>query len=833
MVAVLIALAMVVGLVTPFIAYAAPAATQSAVLTNSGTEQQAPSIWQEKEFGQERFTLDAGVGFDGEYIVGKAAPLKGVITNNGAAFRGELQAKVYNYEDISQEGRTAEYAVYYQELELLEGASQKIDMELNLGMIQRHVQVTLVDEKGNMVFLQNIGLTPREPATLAIGILSERPQDMQILAGMKSPESHGDEAQAYYYRTYFFDGESFPATRTLMDNFRIIVADGIDFAALTEEQKDALSGWTEAGGMLVIGTGETGGRTLGGLEITAGIRVSGTTAGSIAGAPVPLAVLEGEGIAPLRQENGATIAYEKKTGDGTVLLPAFSISAAPMAAMAETPDILWEFCRAADAAHLEIEGTTDDSYYYNRFQAGTFPPMGGDTIKLLLGLLAVYIIAIGPVLYLVLKKMDKREKGWIAVPALAVIFMAGIFLVSRTSPYGKGMLRLVSTVELSEGMETAPVKSSFYLKTAGAGSVTYENEERLAFFPEEDEDFFYGSHQSGTVACKYKMLSGDRTAVTFYDNRSWETNRLSAEGSARTGGALANTLHLENGRLKGTITNGTNVGFVDAVLCVNEVWLRIGEMQAGETVEIDQPAVLDGTETYSTFERIFYDDYSYNSPTPPLREMVRLGEISREDAFRIRSEQEMLENILYNEYDASGMENGEMRMEFYGFSEAPTLESTGTINGKEPYVSALTMYHQTFATELAKLKDFDISFGIRPKAVETEQGYAWSSRLWGAARIYLTSPGEVEFVYGAAPDTDITLIQFEEMGDTGMLAREPEIYNVSSGEWEPLQWTEYTTPGDYISEEREIRLRMEVQQEHYDMEVPRMRVKGSGLLAGN
>ena len=142
-IALLIVLAMVAGLVTPFIAYAAPVSTQTVTMTNggtTGTAQATPSTWQEKEFGQEQFTLDVVVGFDGEYIVGKTAPLKGIITNNGAPFRGELQAKAYTFEDTGWYGTksgAAEYAIFYQELELLQGASQKIDMELNMGTIQR------------------------------------------------------------------------------------------------------------------------------------------------------------------------------------------------------------------------------------------------------------------------------------------------------------------------------------------------------------------------------------------------------------------------------------------------------------------------------------------------------------------------------------------------------------------------------------------------------------------------------------------------------------------------------------------------------------------------
>ena len=58
-------------------------------------------------------------------------------------------------------------------------------------------------------------------------------------------------------------------------------------------------------------------------------------------------------------------------------------------------------------------------------------------------------------------------------------------------------------------------------------------------------------------------------------------------------------------------------------------------MQAGETLEIDQPVDPDsaGLGSYSMFERLFYDDYSSN--TPPLRERVRRGEISREEAFHV------------------------------------------------------------------------------------------------------------------------------------------------------------------------------------------------------
>lgn len=838
-IALLIVLAMVAGLVTPFIAYAAPAATQTVTMANggtTGTTQATPSAWQEKEFGQEQFTLDVEAGFGGEYIVRKTAPLKGIITNNGAPFRGELQAKAYTYENSGVYGQygveqaSAEYAVYYQELELLQGASQKIDMELNMGTIQRFLQITLVDENGRTVFLQNVDLKPREPEMLAIGVLSERPQDMQILAGMMPPNTNGADAK-FYYGTYFFDGESFPSTEALMENFRVVVADGIDFAALTQTQRDALNGWVTGGGMLVIGTGEAGARTLGGLELTADVQITGTAAGSLQGTPVALAVLEGDGVEPLWQENGTVLAYQKKEGTGRIILPAFSIATTPVAAMAETPAILWEICRMANDGYLGL-GSMEDDRYYRYSPMSNFPPLGMGTVKLLLGLLAVYIVIVGPVLYLVLKKLDKREKGWIVIPALAVVFVAAVFAVSRTSLYGNGMLRMASVVELSEGADTAAAETDIYLKSADAGSLTYSNEDNLNIFPQKEEYYYYNL-SAGDVNCGYKMLSGDRTEITFYGNQSWQTNHLSAKTTVQTGGALESTLWLEDGRLKGTVTNGTNTGFVDTILNANGTWLRIGQMQAGETLEIDQPLNPDSIGSYHMFEQLFYDDYSSNTPT--LQERVRVGEISREEAFRIRSEQRLLEN----QTTISGREglsrDGKLQMDIYAFSEAPIWDSIGTINGKEPVVSALTLYHQTFTTELAKLKSFDTSFAILPTAVETAEQYDWASR-YGVEFFYLYDEGEAELIYHIADGIELELFQFEEI-ERHDIKEKAQIYNVSTGEWDILRTREYNAPGEYdpaqyISADGKVRLKL-FMLEGNEVEVPRMRMKGSGLLAGN
>ena len=112
-------------------------------------------------------------------------------------------------------------------------------------------------------------------------------------------------------------------------------------------------------------------------------------------------------------------------------------------------------------------------------------------------------------LYLVLKKLDKREKGWIAIPALAAVFVAADFAVSRTSLYGKGMLRMTSVVELSAGADTAAAETDIYLKSADAGSLTYSNEDNLNIFPQKEDYYYYNLRCR--PAAHWKVRSGWRT----------------------------------------------------------------------------------------------------------------------------------------------------------------------------------------------------------------------------------------------------------------------------------------------------------------------------------
>ena len=101
-------------------------------------------------------------------------------------------------------------------------------------------------------------------------------------------------------------------------------------------------------------------------------------------------------------------------------------------------------------------GSGDDSQIVqaaSQLPSLALPPVGG-----MIGLLGLYILLIGPINYLVLKRLDKREWAWVTMPILILAFAAGA--------YGFGSLLRGSNVIVNEA---AIVRGAPGARTGGGG----------------------------------------------------------------------------------------------------------------------------------------------------------------------------------------------------------------------------------------------------------------------------------------------------------------------------------------------------------------------------
>ena len=116
------------------------------------------------------------------------------------------------------------------------------------------------------------------------------------------------------------------------------------------------------------------------------------------------------------------VAAERAYGSGSVTLIGFDPTV-DWIAKTDTSGSLWRrLLPARTSGGLTF---SDDSMLVNA--VSQLPTLALPPITGLLALLIAYIVLIGPINYLVLKRLDRREWAWITMPILIVVFAAGAY----------------------------------------------------------------------------------------------------------------------------------------------------------------------------------------------------------------------------------------------------------------------------------------------------------------------------------------------------------------------------------------------------------------------
>ena len=823
-IALVIALIMVLSLLTPVFAAAPNTQTVTAV-TNTDVAEPTPEQEQEKIIGGDHFVLDLQMGFDNSYIVEKVTPMTATLTNNGEAFQGEFQVKVYTYENT--DSGFQKYALYSQKMELPEGATKQVSMELGLNTVRRFMEVSLVDEGGNVVFQKHVPVDALSPETVAVGVLSEQPAQVQYLAGMNLSEKTS---------VFFLDRDTFPESQRVMENFAVLIIDDFDTATLGDAQKKALKNWVDNGGLLVLGTGVQAQKVLSGLDFVdvslngtqsvSGISAPDGTALSLS-APLIVAGISAEKASVKWEANGTPLTSLMPYGGGYVLLNHFALGLAPFANMPQQTAVLKGLCSGLYDAEGENAGAEITNQL--RYAANSFPSVTGSSIVVIFLAVGIYIVLAGPVMYLVLKKKDRRELGWITIPVLSVVFFGVVFLLAGRSTYHNGMISTKAIVEMEEGSSVGEAQIAMAMKVPGNGDVTLESELPIPVQPQLDNGWYDGNGKAEEI--DYKVTMGDGTNIVFYDNMAWETNFVSASATLELGGSVTSNVAFDGEKVVGTVTNGTSVNFMDAYLKLDYVYIPLGELPAGETMEVSYD--LSTEDVHSRYGERLTNLVTGDDTT--IWDQVQNGTITEERGYTLRREQEMME-ILHNwdTTEQSSWENSQITYEFFGFSDMPVFDSVKYLNGKPARENCLAMFHTVGTKDLSREKSFDLPFTVLPETTDQAVNYGvyYDNRNnFCEVNNYMDAEQEVvlQYVVGEGVRIDEIQFAFDESYRSGMYA-DPQVYNVKTGQWEDFVETPYTPGEDYINEERVVQFKMYLEPGTYT-HAPRMRVKGGGLYA--
>lgn len=533
--------------------------------------------------------------------------------------------------------------VYDTVLSLPQGSTKQFAVRVPRDGIDRTdgvVVVSLLDQKSKTVARKDFPrLLQNQADGLSMGILSDEYASLTYLDMGGNEISYGDRTRPIKLVQLAQGG----LVQTL-DTLTFLVIDSYNTKILTDDEKAGIERWIDNGGILLVGTGKNAEKTLGGLDFlevaykeadevdqnvydwnyyvdvsqlswadledTAGDSFGGeynsvglslvSSRGNGAVSVLPCALTE---VGRL-----GTDAYERNEEDGDAYL-------------LSTQESLVETILNIPMNYANLRYPSGDSYYQTDYNMQRiFPSLGKGSSRLRFGglklLVVLYVVFVGPVLYLILRAVKKRDFYWIAVPAATLVGILLVYWTGRGFEVASTNVYSVTVKDLSENGN-----ATTYLRCYDAGHkewslqmadrYTYAGPMTNRYFYYDDEGDYYHRIRK----------EGDRLFVGYHPKVGFEDAYFmaGAKNTTEAGSILWDGVK--------TVTNETPYDFLYFAVIKDDDMLIYKDLPAGESVALDEKN-CEYTDSVSTSNY-----YSRNSYAPAeayfygyLRDSLRADE---------------------------------------------------------------------------------------------------------------------------------------------------------------------------------------------------------------
>jgi hypothetical protein len=516
-------------------------------------------------------TMSARILLQGHARVGSWVAIEVQLANDGPSVEGELR----------MDGGSQSQTRFSMRVDLPTGSRLTYVLHAQPPPFGRTLKVDLVSS-GSSIKNVTVAYLVHDAGQLVVGVLAEPPQG--IVAELSLPPGLNGASPATVPLTI----ADLPDRVEGWAPLDRLVWQDVDTTKLSPGQLAAMRGWIAAGGRLVIAGGTAGINTLSGFpddllpyRPTATLDVD----------PVDLTGLFGtlpEGAAELPAMAGAlahgrvlarsgdrAIAAQMPFGSGSVTLLGFDPTTRWLAA-SKAVGGMWQGLlpprSAGDGSALSDDSQLQNAV--NQLPALQLPPVGG-----LLLLLAAYILVIGPLNYLILKRLDRREWAWVTMPLLVLAFAAGA--------YGYGSLLrgtdvLINEVAIVRGAPDTTVGSTqdyfgVFSPTRGTYLVQVPGGALLAS-PISGSPF---GVQAGTL----DVVQGDPSEVRGLAVGVAQLRTIRAE-SATTVPLMRATLKLGIGEITGTFENASDEPLEQVAIVLGSSVVVLGDVAPHSSVPV-------------------------------------------------------------------------------------------------------------------------------------------------------------------------------------------------------------------------------------------------------
>ncbi|MCM3638035.1 hypothetical protein M3152_09875 [Sporosarcina luteola] len=546
-------------------------------------------------------------GFDGKAKYGKGAPITVEVENNGTtAFTGDM---VIDTQQSYESGVGEVFPVDIQagETKTVTFINQKM-FDFNMyGMNAKSIffyeggwrKGKEIDHKGT----QQITVAMYHDDTKIMTAFTDNIDRLSALKGMRLTN---------FPSTQMIDASKIAALKLPEEAAGwgptdIIIVDEYPIADMSAVEQEAILNWVRSGGIIIFGgsdhlAAESGifaehlPLTLNGTKTISPEAFNEWTSREDFDKEITIASAALNPDSKAVYSKGSDIlAASKPLGKGLVMQTAFSIGDEPFSKMHGAAAV-WK--NLLDTSSQAVIAGSMMPYYNDPMESLRWTignsnelfPSFKVSAPFLFGVIIFYIIIIIPVLYIVLKRKDKREHAWWIIPAISVGVSVFIFAYGARDRIGQAQLQQTSIFDVEQdGRLTGYFVESILTNKADDFIFSAPKETTMSTYTPYSMGLF-GPSSMGANSHKRAILERNASGTNLHlrDIGYWDVATVYGQTTLEEVGKFDIDLTVKDKQLTGEITNNFPFPVNDIAIWSGTSRIKIGDLGPGETMKVNE-----------------------------------------------------------------------------------------------------------------------------------------------------------------------------------------------------------------------------------------------------
>jgi len=393
-------------------------------------------------------TLTVRPGFDGSFRENDWTPVAIQVSNDGAAIEGHLVVRPETSPD-------AVSSTFSTPVSLPAGARKSLFLYIGLSSFATEFRVDLMDSSGGLVTSTTAIVHALQPRDQLAVVFSQSASGTLDMTGVHDGAFVASQAN--------WQVDDLPDRAAALTSVNRMVFSDIDSGALSSAQRAAIADWVAGGGHLIVTGGTSWQSTAVGLaDLLPLLPSASVTVDSL----TPLAdwlrwgddrlqgatVIATGTLSPVarvlvQDADGKPLLARRTVGAGTVDYLTMNPNATPLRGWGGLNDLWLALVTSVPPPPSWAYGLSSPSSAVDAVSILPGVDMLVDALPLC-GFLALYIALIGPLNYLILNRINRREWAWVTIPLFIGLFSALAWFLGfnlRGNEVTIGRLTLVET----------------------------------------------------------------------------------------------------------------------------------------------------------------------------------------------------------------------------------------------------------------------------------------------------------------------------------------------------------------------------------------------------